>query len=92
MTERFWDRWRGDTPSLEARHEEHEAPADGAELGRGGKRAGHRWMMIACCIPMVIVVIALLVSGVAGPGAIVFAVACIVMMVAMMAMMPGGHG
>ena len=46
--------------------------------------------MLACCISM-LVVIALVGSGVAGAGSIVFALLCVGMMAAMMFMMPGGH-
>ena len=49
---------------------------------------GHGWMMIACCIPMLAIAIALVATGVAGPGFIIAAVLCTAMMAAMM----GGHG
>ena len=52
---------------------------------------GHRLLMLACCIPMLIVVIALVASGVAGAGAVIFALLCVAMMAAMMFMMPGDH-
>ena len=55
--------------------------------GHGG---GHRWMMIACCVPMLLIAVALVVSGVAGAGFIVIALACTAMMALMMAGM--GHG
>ena len=45
-------------------------------------------MMIACCIPMLAIAIALVAAGVAGPGFIIAAVLCTAMMAAMM----GGHG
>ncbi len=48
-------------------------------------------MMIACCIPMLIVVAALVATGVAGTGAIIYAVVCLGMMWLMMRAMPGGH-
>ena len=47
-------------------------------------------MMIACCIPMIVVVLFLVATGVAGAGAIMFAVICTLMMALMMASM--GHG
>jgi hypothetical protein len=40
---------------------------------------------------MLVLVIALVASGAAGGGAILFAMLCIGMMVAMMFLMPGGH-
>lgn len=67
-----------DTPHA-YRHDAHD--------GRGG----HRWMMVVCCIPMLIVVGALVATGVAGAGAIIFAAVCLGMMWLMMKTMPGGH-
>ena len=58
-----------------------------AQSGHGG----HRWMMMACCIPMVIIVGILVATGVAGTGAIVYAAVCLGMMALMMLAMPGGH-
>lgn len=63
------------------------SPPEHPSDGHGG-HGGHRWMMIACCIPMLLVVAALLISGVAGPGAIVFAGVCVLMMWLMMKAMP----
>ncbi len=48
-------------------------------------------MMIACCIPMLVIVGILVATGVAGTGAILFAVICLAMMAAMMFAMPGRH-
>lgn len=45
---------------------------------------GHGWLMIACCIPMVAIAVALVVTGVVGIGFIVVALLCTVMMVMMM--------
>jgi hypothetical protein len=56
---------------------------------RGG-HAGHGWMMLACCIPMLLIVIALVVTGLASASAILYALACVAMMAVMMAGM--GHG
>ena len=56
-----------------------------------GAHAGHRWMMLICCIPMVAIVVLLIVSGAAGSGALLWALGCVAMMAAMMFMMPGGH-
>jgi hypothetical protein len=47
-------------------------------------------MMIACCIPMLVIAGALVLTGVANGGAILFALACTAMMALMMAGM--GHG
>ena len=46
-------------------------------------------MMLACCVPMLVIVGALVVTGVAGTGAIVYALVCTAMMAAMMFFMPG---
>lgn len=46
-------------------------------------------MMLACCVPMLFVVVALVSTGVVGAGAIVYALLCVGMMAAMMLVMPG---
>ena len=66
--------------------ESHDDPVEPAAGGWG-----HRLLMLACCIPMLVVVFALVASGVAGAGSIIFALLCVGMMAAMMFMMPGGH-
>jgi len=57
---------------------------DARTTQRGG---GHSWMMIACCIPMLIIAVALVATGVVGVGFLAFAVGCTVMMAMMMRMM-----
>jgi hypothetical protein len=54
------------------------------DKGTGG---GHRWMMIACCIPMLVIAIVLVATGVAGAGFIFVAIMCTAMMAMMMRMM-----
>ena len=54
------------------------------------KHGGHSWMMIACCIPMLVIAIALVATGVAGVGFIFAAVMCTLMMALMMRGMHGG--
>ena len=64
------------------------------EHGRRGSHAGHGahgLMMIACCIPMLVIAIVLVATGVIGSGFIFVAVMCTVMMAAMMSMMSGGN-
>jgi hypothetical protein len=51
--------------------------------------SGHGWMMMLCCVPMLVIAIVLVATGVAGPGFIFAAVMCTVMMAMMMKMMPG---
>jgi hypothetical protein len=63
-------------------HTEHRGVA-------GTQHGGHRWMMLACCIPMLLVVVALVLTGVASAGAILYALVCVAMMAVMMAGM--GH-
>ena len=57
----------------------------------GGHGKGHGWMMIACCIPMLVIAVALVAAGVVSTSFLVFAVACTAMMALMMRGM-GGHG
>ena len=71
------------TPSLRPQND-HE-PA-GHQQGHGG---GHGLMMLACCVPMLLIAFALVASGTAGSGAILFALLCTAMMAAMMFAMPG---
>ena len=66
-------------------HTEHEAP-------KGG-HGGHGLMMIACCIPMLVIAVVLVATGVVNPGFLFAAIACTVMMALMMRMMmPGSRG
>ena len=63
---------------------EHEGSSD---------RPRHSWLMIACCIPMVVIAVALVATGVVGVGFIVVALACAAMMAMMMRGMDhGGNG
>ena len=61
------------------------------ERGRSQRR-GHGWMMIACCIPMLVVAVVLLAAGVVSPGFLflVAAIGCTVIMAVMMATMGNG--
>jgi hypothetical protein len=49
---------------------------------------GHSWLMMACCLPMLVIAVALVATGVVGASFIFAAVACTVMM----ALMMRGHG
>jgi hypothetical protein len=51
---------------------------------------GHGWLMIACCIPMLVVAVALVVTGVVGAGFIFAALMCTAMMALMMRGMSHG--
>lgn len=59
------------------------------ERGRSHRR-GHGWMMIACCIPMLVVAVVLVAAGVVSPGFLLAVIGCTIMMAVMMAGM--GHG
>ena len=50
---------------------------------------GHQLLMMVCCVPMLVIVGVLVLTGVLGSGAIVYALVCTAMMAAMMFMMPG---
>lgn len=84
-------------PADQAREDHVGHPADGPDTAAGPAASGHpggtrhRLMMIACCIPMLVLVGVLVATGAVGGGAIVFALACLGMMAAMVAVMPGGH-
>lgn len=58
----------------------------------GGHRGHGRWMMIACCIPMLVIAIVLVATGVVGSGIFIIAVACTLMMALMMGGMSRGGG
>ena len=63
-------------------HHDHPAPESTTEGG------GHSWLMIACCIPMLVIAVALVVTGVVSPTFLIVAIMC----TAMMAMMMRGAG
>jgi hypothetical protein len=65
-----------------------DVPVGGPNEGKGG----HSWMMIACCIPMLIIAIALVVTNVVNIGFLFLAVMCTAMMFMMMRGMSGGGG
>ena len=69
---------------------ETQHPHDQHDSGHG--HGGHGWMMIACCIPMLVIAVALVATGVAGVGFIFAAVMCTLMMALMMRGMHGGDG
>lgn len=65
-----------------------EADQSSLEEEQSGHRGHSRWMMVACCVPM-LVIAALLVAAGAGVGLLIIAVACTAMMLAMMFGMSG---
>lgn len=66
------------TPHVEERHDH-------------GAHRGHGLMMLACCIPMIVIVALLVATGAAGSGAVLWAIGCVVLMAVMHLAMPGGH-
>ena len=71
-------------------HDMHDQKTPAAEA-----HGGHHWMMIACCIPMLVIAVILVATGVASAGVIVIALMCFGMMWLMMRGMSGGddaHG
>ena len=51
--------------------------------GHGG-HGGHGWMMMICCIPMIIIAVVLVATGVASPSFLFAAFLCTAMMALMM--------
>jgi hypothetical protein len=66
-------------------------PAQEPAVGHS-RHGGHGLMMLVCCIPVILLAVALVATGVTGSGAIVGALLCTAMMAVMMLAMPGGHG
>lgn len=52
--------------------------------GAGHTHGGHGWMMIICCIPMLLIAAGLVVTGAASPSFLFVALACTAMMALMM--------
>jgi hypothetical protein len=71
-------------------HADHTVAADPQDTDGHQGHMGHSWMMIACCIPMLLIAGALVVTGVVSGVYLLWAVACTGMMVLMMKAM--GHG
>jgi hypothetical protein len=57
-----------------------------------GAHGGHGWMMMICCIPMIVIAIVLVAAGVASPSFLLAAGACTAMMALMMRGMDHGAG
>ena len=48
------------------------------------RHGGHGWMMLACCVPMLVIAVILVATGVVSAGFLVLALACTAMMALMM--------
>ena len=91
-------RTQHDKRILEGRVVDGQHPAEGQHRHGGpdhgtaphGGHGGHGWMMIACCIPMLVIAVILVATGIASPGFLAVAVGCTLMMALMMRGM--GHG
>lgn len=57
---------------------------------RACSRRSHGWLMIICCIPMLVVAVVLVATDVVGAEYLLIAIACTAMMFVMMRGM--GHG
>ena len=79
-----------DPPPAERHSGHHGHEGRDPAVGQRGHGSGHGWMMVACCIPMIGIAIALVATGVVGSGFLVVALACTAMMALMMVGM--GHG
>ena len=69
-------------------HDTHHG--DAPKRGKTRSRHRHGWLMIACCIPMIGIAIALVATGVIGFGFLLVALGCTVMMALMMRGMSHG--
>jgi hypothetical protein len=67
-------------------------PPAGPRAGHGGSGSGHGWMMVLCCIPMIVIAVALVATGVVGIGFVLVALACLAMMALMMRGMDHSDG
>jgi amino acid transporter len=54
------------------------------------REGGHGWMMIACCIPLLVIAVVLVATGVVTAGFLFIALGCMAMMALMMVMMMRG--
>ena len=69
---------------MTTRHDPGTPTGEPAHGGHQHGHGGHGWMMIACCIPMLVIAGVLVATGAASPGFLVVAVGCTLMMALMM--------
>jgi hypothetical protein len=82
-----------ETPPQDARPTTLPQPAgQPVQHHRHGHSHGHGWMMWLMCLPMVLIVGYLLITGAVGGGAIIYALGCVMMMGVMMRLMNHGSG
>lgn len=51
---------------------------------QAGGHHGHGWLMLVCCIPMLVIAVLLVTAGVLSPGFLIAALVCTAMMAMMM--------
>jgi hypothetical protein len=73
-------------------HDTHHGDAPNARPDQPMGHGGHSWLMMVCCIPMVLIAVALVATGTASAGVLVIAFMCTAMMFMMMRMMGNGSG
>ena len=61
-----------------------EAAHEHGDVQKSERRGGHFWLMIVCCIPMLVIAVALVLTGVISPSFLLLAIACTLMMALMM--------
>ena len=66
-----------------------DSPSDSDMDAKGG-HGGHNWMMMACCVPMVLIALGMVIAGAISVSFLIYAVACLGMMFMMMRMMDHG--
>jgi len=71
---------------------QHDPGTRARDPAHGHDHRGQGWMMIACCIPMLVIAGILVATGAASPGFLVIAVGCSLMMAMMMRGMSHGGG
>jgi hypothetical protein len=71
---------------------EYRAHQDSSKDEHDQRHGSHSWMMIVCCIPMLVIALALVVTGITSSGVIFGVIGCTVMMALMMRGMDHGGG
>lgn len=66
-----------------------DSPSDVDAVAKEG-HGGHNWLMMACCVPMILIAIGLVFAGVVSVSYLIYAVGCLGMMFMMMRMMDHG--
>ena len=70
-------------------HPSYKAPESHKPDGQSS-HGGHSWLMMVCCIPMLIIAAVLVATNVVSASFLIYAFACLGMMFVMMRMMDHG--